>query len=107
MYDLLPIHDWSETAVWDCIRRNGDIAHPTYHLEQPNQRLSCALCVLASLNDLINGAVHNPDTYREYCRIEAVTGYSFRKDFWLSDVKPELLPAETLDAVKAHKCKTR
>ncbi|MBZ0310639.1 MAG: hypothetical protein K8I82_31565 [Anaerolineae bacterium] len=23
--------------------------------------------MLASLNDLVNGAVHNPDTYREYC----------------------------------------
>ncbi len=67
-----------------------------------NHRLSCALCVLASLNDLINGAVHNPDTYREYCRIEAVTGYSFCKGFWLSDVKPELLPQETLEAVRRH-----
>jgi hypothetical protein len=50
--------------------------------------------------------VYNPDTYREYCRIEAVTGYSFRKDFWLSDIKPELLPHETLDAVQAHQRKT-
>jgi 3'-phosphoadenosine 5'-phosphosulfate sulfotransferase (PAPS reductase)/FAD synthetase len=107
VYDWLPIHDWTEGDVWDCIRQHGDIAHPAYRLERPNHRLSCALCVLASLNDLINGAVHNPDTYREYCRIEAVTGYSFRKDFWLSDVKPELLPAEIRIAVQAHKRKTR
>ena len=39
-----------------------------------SQHLSCALCILASVNDLSNGAVHNPDIYREYCRIEAVTG---------------------------------
>ena len=103
VYDWLPIHDWTEADVWQCIRDYGDIAHPAYRLEQPNQRLSCALCVLASLNDLINGAVHNPDTYREYCRIEAVTGYSFRKDFWLSDLRPELLPQETLAAVRRHK----
>jgi hypothetical protein len=38
-------------------------------------------------NDLLNGATHNPDVYREYCRIEAVTGYSFRQNFWLSDIK--------------------
>jgi 3'-phosphoadenosine 5'-phosphosulfate sulfotransferase (PAPS reductase)/FAD synthetase len=105
VYDWLPIHDWTEADVWDCIRRHGNIRHEAYSLG--NHRLSCALCVLASLNDLINGAVHNPDTYREYCRIEAVTGYSFRKDFWLSDVKPELLPQETLRAVQAHKRKTR
>ena len=106
VYDWLPIHDWTESDVWDCIRQHGDIAHPAYRLERPNQRLSCALCILASLSDLMNGAVHNPDTYREYCRIEAVTGYSFRKDFWLSSIKPELLPQETLDAVQRHQRKT-
>lgn len=61
---------------------------------------------MASLNDLTNGAEHNPDAYREFCRIEAVTGYSFRKDFWLSDLKPELLPAEMLAAVRRHQGKT-
>lgn len=100
VYDWLPIHDWKEADVWNCIRRHGDVSHVAYR--HGNHRLSCALCVLASLNDLINGAVHNPDTYREYCRIEAVTGYSFRKGFWLSDVKPELLPQETLEAVRHH-----
>lgn len=99
----LPIHDWTESDVWDCIRRHGNIHHEAYSLS--NHRLSCALCVPASLNDLINGAVHNPDTYREYCRIEAVTGYSFRKDFWLSDLKPDLLPESTISAVRAHKRK--
>jgi len=103
VYDWLPIHDWMETNVWDCIRRHGNIHHEAYSLG--NHRLSCALCVLASLNDLINGAVHNPDTYREYRRIEAVTGYSFRQDFWLSDLKPELLPESTLIAVRDHKRK--
>ncbi len=103
VYDWLPIHDWMETDVWDCIRKHGNIHHEAYSLG--NHRLSCALCVLASLNDLINGAVHNPDTYREYCRIEAVTGYSFRKDFWLTDLKPDLLPESTLIAVRDHKRK--
>jgi 3'-phosphoadenosine 5'-phosphosulfate sulfotransferase (PAPS reductase)/FAD synthetase len=103
VYDWLPIHDWTATDVWDCIRQHGDVYHEAYTFG--NHRLSCALCVLASLNDLINGAVHNPDTYREYCRIEAVTGYSFRKDFWLSDLKPELLPESMLIAVRDHKRK--
>jgi 3'-phosphoadenosine 5'-phosphosulfate sulfotransferase (PAPS reductase)/FAD synthetase len=104
VYDWLPIHDWMETNVWDCIHQHGDVYHEAY--KYGNHRLSCALCVLASLDDLINGAVHNPDTYREYCRIEAVTGYSFRKDFWLSDLKPELLPEITLIAVRDHKRKS-
>ena len=103
VYDWLPIHDWTETDVWDCIRRHGNIHHEAYSLG--NHRLSCALCVLASLNDLINGAGQNPATYREYCRIEAVTGYSFRKDFWLSDLKPDLLPESTIIAVRDHQRK--
>jgi hypothetical protein len=52
--------------------------------------------VLASVNDLINGAVHNPDTYREYCRIEAVTGYSFRKDFWLCSHRTPIFTSKVL-----------
>lgn len=96
----LPIHQWTIVDVWNCIQRNGDICHSAYRLG--NTRLSCACCVLASVNDLLNGAVQNPDTYRELCRIEAVTGYSFRKDFWLSDLKPDLLPQSTLTAVREH-----
>ena len=101
VFDWLPIHDWTETDVWNGIRRHGNIYHDAYKLG--NHRLSCALCVLAGVNDLMNGAVHNPDTYRELCRIEAVTGYSFRKDFWLSDLRPELLSEETRAAVQYHK----
>jgi len=52
---------------------------------------------------LLNGAIHNPDTYRELCRIEAVTGYSFRQDFWLSDLQPDLLPESIRIAVDNHK----
>jgi hypothetical protein len=59
--------------------------------------------VLGSLNDLLNGAIHNPDTYRELCRIEAVTCYSFRQNLWLSDLKPQLLSNETLSAIRQHK----
>jgi hypothetical protein len=101
VYDWLPIHDWTTEDVWNCIRQHGNIYHEAY--QHGNQRLSCALCVLGSVNDLINGAVHNPDIYREYCRIEAVTGYSFRKDFWLSDLKPELLPQDILEQVCVHR----
>ncbi len=97
----LPIHDWTSTAVWECIRQHGNVAHPAYALG--NARLSCACCVLASVNDLLNGAAHNPDTYRELCRIEAVTGYSFRQDCWLSDLQPDLLPDSTRIAVHHHK----
>jgi 3'-phosphoadenosine 5'-phosphosulfate sulfotransferase (PAPS reductase)/FAD synthetase len=101
VYNWLPIHHWTEDDVWQCIRQHGNDFHEAY--KHGNQRLSCALCVLASENDLLNGATHNPEIYREYCRIEAVTGYSFRQNFWLSDIKPELLDHETLTAIQRHK----
>ncbi|MCA0453951.1 MAG: phosphoadenosine phosphosulfate reductase family protein [Chloroflexi bacterium] len=97
----LPIHNWTESEVWDCIRQHGNVCHEAY--KYGNHRLSCACCVLANVSDLINGAIHNPDTYRELCRIEAVTGYSFRQDFWLSDLKSDLLPESTRIAVHEHK----
>jgi 3'-phosphoadenosine 5'-phosphosulfate sulfotransferase (PAPS reductase)/FAD synthetase len=100
VFDWLPLHSWSERDVWDYIQKYGNIAHPAYALG--NHRLSCACCALANVNDLINGAVHNPDTYRELCRIEAVSGYSFRPNFWLSDLKPDLLPETTLRSVREH-----
>jgi 3'-phosphoadenosine 5'-phosphosulfate sulfotransferase (PAPS reductase)/FAD synthetase len=100
VYDWLPIHAWTVAQVWACIREHGGVAHPAYALG--NRRLSCAMCILASLNDLMQGAIHNPDTYRELCRIEAVTGYSFRPNFWLSSLYPHLLPTETLAAVQRH-----
>lgn len=101
VYNWLPIHDWTSAQVWACIRQHGNVFHEAY--QHGNHRLSCALCVLASHNDLLNGATHNPDTYREYCRIEAVTGYSFRQDLWLSDLRPDLLDAPTLAAIATHK----
>lgn len=99
--DWLPIHTWTEADVWACLEAHGGAAHPAYELG--NERLSCAMCVLASVGDLINGATHNPDTYRELCRIEAVTGWSFRNGFWLSDLQPDLLPDTTRAGVTAHK----
>jgi len=103
VWNWLPLHHWTEAQVWESIRQHGDVYHPAYALG--NQRLSCALCVLGSLNDLLNGAIHHPDTYRELCRIEAVTGYSFRPTLWLADLYPHLLPPETLTAI--HHAKQR
>lgn len=91
VWNWLPIHHFTLDDVWQTIRENGNIFHPAYSLENPNTRLSCALCVLANQNDLMNGAVHNPDTYLELCRIELESGYSFQPKQWLCSLRPELL----------------
>jgi len=118
----LPIHDWTLSQVWwelgyrtDMLRlyqaaiqqkREGGmdkqqlvenllgsfVAHPAYALG--NERLSCALCVLAGENDLLNGAEFAPDLYRQYTRWEMESGWSFQDGKWLSDLRPDLLEPE-------------
>jgi 3'-phosphoadenosine 5'-phosphosulfate sulfotransferase (PAPS reductase)/FAD synthetase len=95
--DWLPIHDWTVEDVWracgtsgaDLARRqqlyrdghagaalDGWPAHPAY--VYGNQRVSCALCVLGSKNDIVIGARHNPDLLERYVAIERRSGYTFR-----------------------------
>lgn len=106
--DWLPIHKWTLADVWEELgytltelqaiqsetRQTGTPpasfnAHPAY--AHGNQRLSCAMCVLASVNDLLNGAHYQPETYRELCQIEIDSGFSFRNGFWLGSLRPDLL----------------
>jgi 3'-phosphoadenosine 5'-phosphosulfate sulfotransferase (PAPS reductase)/FAD synthetase len=89
VWDWLPIHALTVADVWATIQANGNQFHEAY--SHGNQRLSCALCVLGSLNDLLNGALHNPEIYLELCRIELESGYSFQPNRWLCSLRPELL----------------
>ena len=99
----LVIHDWSQADVWheighslaDLDRRramyraaepgslDGFKAHPAYVFG--NERLSCALCVLASVGDLCNGRQHHPELYRRYVELEERSGFTFRDGFSLKD----------------------
>ncbi len=109
-FDWLPVHDWTVDEVWAEIgtsarelelrRRayaaghradalNGWPAHPAY--VYGNERVSCALCVLASRNDLAVGARHNPELFRLYVSWEEETGFTFQHKRALSSVAPELL----------------
>jgi 3'-phosphoadenosine 5'-phosphosulfate sulfotransferase (PAPS reductase)/FAD synthetase len=101
VYDWNPYIDWKKADVWDWIHERGLPYHPAYKLG--NKRLSCSMCILACENDLTNGALHNPDTYRELCRIEYVSGYSFKNGWWLSDLRPDLLSEEVREGIAKHK----
>lgn len=41
-----------------------------------NERLSCVFRIMASKNDLRNGAIQNPELYREHVELERETGYT-------------------------------
>ncbi len=112
----LPIHDWATDDVWEMMltdaedlerRRalyreghhkralNGWPAHPAYVMG--NTRLSCALCVLASRSDLVNGMRHNPALAAHYIGLEKASGYTFRDGLSLTDLAAEeMIPLEVL-----------
>lgn len=73
-YDWLPIHSITTTEVFATIAAAGQQPHWAYL--RGNQRLSCVFCIMSSLNDLVNGARHNPELYAEYCAMETLTGYT-------------------------------
>lgn len=64
---------------------NGWQMHPAYVFG--NERLSCALCILGSRNDIENGARHNPELLSIYADWERETGFTFRQDLALMDVQ--------------------
>jgi 3'-phosphoadenosine 5'-phosphosulfate sulfotransferase (PAPS reductase)/FAD synthetase len=80
----LPIHDWTETQVWQRIRTSGVPYHPAY--DQGMTRLSCSLCVLASRADLVRAAQLRPELAAEYAELEAEVGHRFRNDLSMAEI---------------------
>lgn len=95
VYNWLPIHHYSHNDVWGVLKREGGIWHPAY--DRGNQRLSCAMCILASLGDIQNGIAQDQDLYRAYCDIEIKSGFSFRNGLWLGTLRPDLLRPDQAD----------
>lgn len=105
-YTWRPLLHWTAADVWEMMghsveelnaRRvlwragaedealNGWVAHHAYVMG--NERLSCAICVLGSRNDIQNGALHNPELYRALVAMEQESGFTFRQDLALSDLE--------------------
>ncbi|MGW7531765.1 phosphoadenosine phosphosulfate reductase domain-containing protein [Amycolatopsis sp. NPDC054798] len=80
----LPIHEWTETEVWQHIRASGVPYHPAYDAGMP--RLSCSLCILGSRADLLRAARLRPDLAAEYARIEDEIGHRFRNDMSMAEI---------------------
>ncbi|MCH9490484.1 PUA domain (predicted RNA-binding domain) [Klebsiella pneumoniae] len=73
-YEWLPVHEMKAEEVFATIRETGQEPHYAYALG--NERLSCVFCIMASRNDLKNGATHHPDLLEHYAALEARTGYT-------------------------------
>lgn len=73
-YEWLPVHELLTEEVFATIRQSGQEPHYAYALG--NERLSCVFCIMASRNDMANGARHNPPLLEEYAELEVKTGYT-------------------------------
>lgn len=71
----LPIHDWSEEAVFDFIKSNGQKPHWAY--DAGMSRLSCSFCIMSSEKDLKTAAKLRPDLLKKYVEIEKRLGHTF------------------------------
>jgi 3'-phosphoadenosine 5'-phosphosulfate sulfotransferase (PAPS reductase)/FAD synthetase len=97
----LPIHDWTETEVWQRIRASGVPYHPAY--EQGMSRLSCSLCVLASRKDLVRAAQLRPELAAEYAELESEIGHRFRNDMSMADIITAAEQADTAQISSNHR----
>lgn len=92
-------HAWDTTTtpwtlVWpEMIKRAllGWPCHPAY--VYGNERVSCALCVLATKRDLSNGARHQPELLQHLISLEERGGSTFKNGWSLA----ELLQAPEVD----------
>lgn len=73
-FEWLPVHNLLTADVFGTIRDAGQTPHYAYALG--NDRLSCVFCVMASKNDLRNGARHHPALLESYSDLERRTGYT-------------------------------
>jgi 3'-phosphoadenosine 5'-phosphosulfate sulfotransferase (PAPS reductase)/FAD synthetase len=71
-----PLLEYKEPEVWKAIGVTGHPVHVAYSLG--NDRLSCAMCVLASEGDIRRGAEARPDLAKLYLDIEVSTKHTFR-----------------------------
>lgn len=86
-------HTWADMRARQERYAQGDVTaldgwqlHPAYVLG--NERLSCQFCVLGSVNDLANGARHNPALLDELIAVEDRFGFTFQGDRSLKTFRP-------------------
>ncbi|MDR5883718.1 phosphoadenosine phosphosulfate reductase family protein [Caballeronia sp. LZ032] len=89
------IIEWTVDEVFTEIAAAGLALHEAYTVYGAS-RVSCAYCIMSSLDDLRAAAscADNHDVYREMVRLEAESTFAFQGQRWLADVAPHLLSPE-------------
>jgi hypothetical protein len=98
------IIEWTVDEVFTEIAAAGLALHEAYTVYGAS-RVSCAYCIMSSLDDLRAAAscADNHDVYREMVRLEAESTFAFQGQRWLADVAPHLLSPELATAAASAK----
>jgi 3'-phosphoadenosine 5'-phosphosulfate sulfotransferase (PAPS reductase)/FAD synthetase len=98
------IIEWTVDEVFTEIAAAGLALHEAYTVYGAS-RVSCAYCIMSSLDDLRAAAscADNHDVYREMVRLEAESTFALQGQRWLADVAPHLLSPELATAVASAK----
>lgn len=103
-----PILHWTRDQVFAYHHEHGLPLHEAYGMG--STRLSCAYCVLGSINDHKVARSHpgNRETYLELVDIEVMSGFSFQNGRWLADLDEDNgISPETLQRAKEMAVKRR
>lgn len=106
-YNWNPILGWSLEDVFAYHEHHHIQLHEAYG--RGMHRVSCAFCILSSLNDLIVSALNpeNHDVYREMVDLEIISSFSFQSDRWLGDIAPHLPSAQQLSGLAEAKRRSK
>ncbi|MHB8564706.1 MAG: phosphoadenosine phosphosulfate reductase domain-containing protein [Acidiferrobacteraceae bacterium] len=72
-----PVHAWSESRVWETLRRHGVVPHPAYQLGWG--RVSCAACIFGSPNQWASLRAVNPYQFAKVNEYEMKWGKTIHR----------------------------
>lgn len=75
-YEWLPVHEWTEKEVFDCIKQAGE--KPFYSYAAGMKRKSCCFCIMACQSDLKIASELRPELLRRIVETEKRIGHTFK-----------------------------
>jgi 3'-phosphoadenosine 5'-phosphosulfate sulfotransferase (PAPS reductase)/FAD synthetase len=89
------IHQWSDAAVWDILRRWRINPHPAYRLGWG--RVSCAACIFGSPDQWASLRAVNPTQFARIAAYEAAFGVTIRRDSTVVQAAERGTPYEAIN----------
>ncbi|WP_292802348.1 phosphoadenosine phosphosulfate reductase family protein [Methylotenera sp.] len=72
-----PIHQWTESQVWEILKRHGVVPHPAYRLGWG--RTSCLSCIFGSANQWASVRKVAPATFEKIAQYEEEFGFTIHR----------------------------